>query len=234
MSRVEVIGNATLYLGDCRDVLPNITADVCLTDPPYSEVSHKGARGKGATTGGSHVLVDFASIDTAEFVSVVGQLCSVTSRWVVMTCDWRHAYPAEGSGLPVVRMGVWTKADPAPQFSGDRPGTGWEPVLILHRSGKKRWNGGGKPAVWHTQIVKNGGQHPTQKPLALILQWVMQFSDEGETILDPFMGSGTTGVASVQMNRRFVGIERDERYFDIACKRIEDAQRQGNLFGEAA
>ncbi len=234
MSEAVTIGRATLYLGDCREILPGLSADVCLTDPPYSGVSHKGARGKGATTGGKHVLVDFEPISVTEFGVMVRCICAVTTRWTVMTCDWRHAFSADDQRLPVIRVGVWTKADPAPQFSGDRPGTGWEPVLILHRPGMKRWNGGGKPAVWHTQIVKNNGVHPTQKPLLLLTHWVLQFSDEGETILDPFMGSGTTGVAAVQMGRKFIGIERDEKYFDIACRRIEDAQRQGSLFGSVA
>lgn len=224
-SRIEQIGAATLYLGDCRDILPTIRADVTLTDPPFASTTHKGARGANDTEG----KIDFDSIDMSEFAQYVKLICAATERWSVMTCDWRHGLNAESYGLPVVRLGVWTKADPAPQFSGDRPAMGWEFVLILHREGKKRWNGGGKPAVWHTQIVKNNGLHPTQKPLPLLSRWAHQFSDPGETILDPFMGSGTTGVAAVQMQRQFIGIEREPKYFDIACERIEDAQRQGRL-----
>lgn len=76
--------------------------------------------------------------------------------------------------------------------------------------------------------------HPTQKPIAL-MEWCIGFLPDAQTILDPFMGSGTTGVAAVQMGRDFIGIEREPKYFDIACKRIEDAQRQGDLFiGDAA
>lgn len=235
MTRVEHIGNATLYLGRCEDVLPTLgVVDVTLTDPPYSERTHKGARGRGATTGGAHILIDFAHFDDAQFLTAARSIVEATRRWVVMTCDPEHAFSAGRAGLPVIRLGAWTKADPAPQFTGDRPGTGWEPVLILHREGKKHWNGGGKPAVWHTQIVKNDGLHPTQKPLTLIAQWVCQFSDPNELILDPFMGSGTTGVAALSHGRRFIGIEREPRYFDIACKRIDDAQRQGSLFNTEA
>jgi site-specific DNA-methyltransferase (adenine-specific) len=178
--------------------------------------------------------VDFDAISDVELAELASLLVEQTSRWVVMTCDPLQVFAVQ-SGLPIIRIGAWTKADPAPQFTGDRPGTGWEPVLILHREGKKRWNGGGKPAVWHTQIVKNDGEHPTQKPLALLGQWVAQFSDEGETILDPFMGSGTTGVAAVKAGRSFIGIERDPKHFETARRRIEDAQRQGDFFvGEAA
>ena len=75
--------------------------------------------------------------------------------------------------------------------------------------------------------------HPTQKPVPL-MKWCLGFLPDAQTILDPFMGSGTTGVAAVQMGRDFIGIEREPRYFDIACRRIEDAQRQGDLFLEAA
>jgi DNA modification methylase len=230
VSRVETIGRATLYLGDCRDILPTIRADVCLTDPPFASATHKGARGANDAAG----KIDFASISVDEFADYARQICASTERWTVMTCDWRHGLHAEENGLPVIRLGVWTKADPAPQFSGDRPATGWEFVLIMHGAGKKRWNGGGKPAVWHTPIVKNNGVHPTQKPLRLLSQWVVQFSDPFETVLDPFMGSGTTGVAAVQMGRNFIGIESEPRYFDTACKRIEDAQRQQDMFIGAA
>ena len=79
-------------------------------------------------------------------------------------------------------------------------------------------------------LKEDGTDHPTQKPIKL-MKWTISHLPEGSnTILDPFMGSGTTGVAAVQMGRKFIGIEREERYFDIACKRIEDAQRQGDLF----
>lgn len=79
-----------------------------------------------------------------------------------------------------------------------------------------------------------GKQHPTQKPIP-VMEWCIGLIEDASLILDPFMGSGSTGVAAVRMGREFVGIEREPQYFDIACKRIEDAQRQGDLFtGEAA
>jgi site-specific DNA-methyltransferase (adenine-specific) len=97
----------------------------------------------------------------------------------------------------------------------------WEAVAILHREGKKRWNGGGHHAVWVCNVEL--GEHPTQKPLKLLLEWVAKFSDPGETILDPFMGSGTTGVACAQLGRRFIGIEKNANYFEVALRRITDA-----------
>jgi DNA modification methylase len=102
-------------------------------------------------------------------------------------------------------------------------------------SGHARWNAGGKRGVY-THNVNNPertGLHPTEKPRRLMAEIIGDFSNPGQLICDPFMGSGTTGVAAVQMGRRFIGIELNPTYFDIACRRIEDAQRQGRLFGEA-
>jgi len=83
------------------------------------------------------------------------------------------------------------------------------------------------------RALQDGKEHPTQKPIAL-MKWCIDMLQKSQTILDPFMGSGTTGVAAVQMGRKFIGIEREEKYFQIACKRIEDAQRQSDLFIGAA
>jgi len=121
-----------------------------------------------------------------------------------------------------------------PQISGDRPGQGFETVLILHSGDRKKaWNRGGGAGVW-TFPVTNGAQVPTQKPLELISSFVSDFTTPNEIVADPFMGSGTTGVAAVKLGRRFIGIERDERHFDIACQRIEQAHSQGKLFEPAA
>jgi DNA modification methylase len=223
------IGAATLYLADCMEVLPtHADVDHVITDPPYGEATHKGAR----TMAHKGALIDFSHISDGQFMSVVDHSVRLGRRWVVMTCEWRHAAALEHSAKPLVRLGVWIKPNGAPQFTGNRPGQGWEAVAILHRNGRKRWNGGGHHAVWQNNIVS--GNHPTEKPVALLSKWVQQFTDAGETILDPFMGSGTTGVAAVQMGRRFIGIERDPRHFDTACRRIEAAQRQLDMFGAAA
>lgn len=221
-----IIGNATLYNADCRDVLPVLTGvDAVITDPPYGDKTHKGAR-TGAI--GGDILLTFSSITEQLFIDICRQLVELTKRWIVMTCEWQHAAKIEESGLPLIRLGVWIKQNGAPQFTGDRPGTGWEAVAILHREGKKRWNGGGRHAVWN--VPKVDGEHPTTKPQSLLQKWVKDFTDKDECILDPFMGSGSTGVAAVQMDRKFIGIEIDNKYFDIACKRIEDAQRQQRMF----
>jgi site-specific DNA-methyltransferase (adenine-specific) len=236
------VGDVRLILGDCLDVLKSMDAgsvDAVVTDPPYSAKTHAGARsrvitGRSALTeyAGATPLVSYAPLSMDDYLAAAKECVRVARRWVVMTCDWRHAAAAEAE-LPVVRLGVWVKPDAAPQFSGDRPACGWEAVLILHRPGRKRWNGGGLPAVWRCGIQRKG-VHPSQKPLPLLRQWIEQFTDEDETILDPFMGSGTTGVACVQTGRRFVGVEIDPAYFAIAERRVAEAQAACPLFAESS
>jgi site-specific DNA-methyltransferase (adenine-specific) len=223
------IGRATLYLGDCREVLPTIDAvDHVFSDPPYGKAETHAQHLSRVTlrdgTPAGHAL-GFEGIEAEELYSFAAQWVVLARRWVVFSCEWKYAHD-----LPhLVRLGIWRKPDGAPQFTGDRPGTGWEAIAILHRAGRKRWNGGGKHAFW--AVPKGAGVgHPTQKPEPLLREWVQDFTDPNETILDPFMGSGTTGVAAVQMGRDFIGIEREPRYFDIACRRIEEAQRQSDLF----
>jgi site-specific DNA-methyltransferase (adenine-specific) len=223
--RKEVIGDATLYLGDCLEILPTLgKVDAVITDPPYGEKTHAGAR----TDSGETKLIEFASIDDATFQRFCRMAVDLSNRWVIMTCEWRHASKAEESGLPVIRLGVWIKPNGMPQMTGDRPATGWEAVLLMHRSGKKRWNGGGNPAVW--VFNKENGEHPTTKPQGLIRKWLTQFTDANETVCDPFMGSGTTGVACANLGRKFIGIEIEPKYFDIACERIDNAYRQSRMF----
>jgi site-specific DNA-methyltransferase (adenine-specific) len=221
--RIEQLAEGiTLHLADCRDVIPALSGvDVIITDPPYGAATHKGARSSNART---HSPIDFPSITAPELAGLAQEFCTLANRWVVMTCDWQHAATLADRCPSLVRLGVWVKPNAAPQFSGDRPGMGWETVAILHRAGRKRWNGGGHHAVWHCPVERGG--HPTQKPLRLVSDWVRLFSEPDELILDPFMGSGTTGLAALAQGRRFIGIERDPKYFDLACRRIEAALAQ--------
>lgn len=111
------------------------------------------------------------------------------------------------------------------------PALGGKPSLSCIAKARSAGTGGGHHAVWNYPIAQ--GEHPTQKPLPLIQDWVRAFTDIGETILDPFMGSGTTGVAAVKLGRRFIGIEIEPKYFDIACRRIADGLARPDLFVEA-
>lgn len=209
--------------GDCLSMLPSYADgqfDHVMTDPPYSPRTHAGARTTTDAPGLEVVpLVDFAPLDGETFLGFCRQCVRVSKRWVIMFCDWRHAALAEDAGLPVIRLGVWVKPDAAPQFSGDRPGVGWEAVMILHRPGRKRWKGGGHHAVW-VRNVERGSGHPTQKPVRLLREWVRLFTSPGERILDPYGGSGTTGVAAVAEGRSATVIEVDPRWCEVARDRI--------------
>lgn len=212
----------TIYHGDCREMLAWIPADVCVTDPPYDAITHRGAKSlKNGRFGGASDLIDYDPMTADRIAEIFGLMrCR---RWCVATMDYRHVSILEGdppSGLRFVRYGVWTKRDYAPQFTGDRPAMGWEAVAIFHGHVEKmRWNGGGRSAVWHTKIEKNNALVPGQKPLPLIQSFIDLFSDYGETVLDPFMGSGTTLRAAKDLGRRAIGIEIEERYCEIAAKR---------------
>jgi site-specific DNA-methyltransferase (adenine-specific) len=233
--RQEIIGDCTLYLGDCLEVLPTLgQVDVVVTDPPY------GAKDTHANHLSSVILrngepagqaLQFDGITATDLVDMARGWVERARRWVVFSCEWKHVLALDEAGL-LVRFGIWRKPDGAPQFTGDRPGKGWEAVAICHRQGRKRWNRGGGHAFW--TVPKSGvAGHPTEKPYRLVAAWVLDFTDPGETILDPFMGSGTTGVACTRLGRRFIGVEIDPHYFDIACRRIEDAYSRPDLFIEA-
>ena len=243
--RVEHIGLATLYLGDCLEVMATLPAvDHLIGDPPYEErLHHAKANMKGIVRpDGSHHWkpLDFASIDGVrdQFIAVASPK---VGGWFIVFCTAegvaRWADAINPSLMKYKRACVWVKPDSTPQMNGQCPAQGAEMfVTAWAGKGHSRWNAGGKRGVY-THCV-NGperhGAHPTEKPRRLMSEIISDFTKPGELILDPFMGSGTTGVSAVMAGRRFVGIEMNETYFDIACKRIEDAQRQGSLFGEVA
>lgn len=232
-----IIGDATLYLGDCAEILPLIgKVDAVITDPPYGEKTHANAKSNRGTGVGSKAI-DFSSLTADQLSEILAICASKCERWVIGTMEWRHISTFDTSppaGLELVRMGVWVKTNPMPQISCDRPAQGWEGIAYMHSTSgtKKRWNGGGMHGNFIGALVTDGA-HPTGKPLPLFSGFVSRFTDPNDLVLDPFMGSGTTGAAAIQLGRKFIGIERDERYFEIACKRIETAVSQGQLFAPA-
>lgn len=157
---------------------------------------------------------------------------AITQRWVVSFMDWRHVSALERcppAGLRFVRFGIWYKPNGAPQFTGDRPATGWEAIVYLHKEGgRMRWNGGGRHGVYAESKVN--GEHPTTKPLVLVERLVKDFTDPGETILDPFMGSGTTLVAAKMLGRKAIGIELEQKWADVAVRRIKATEYKPSLF----
>lgn len=208
----------TLYHGDCREILPTLEmVDHVITDPPYAQETHDGARGGAGDTR----LVTFEPVDAAQIRELYEAIDA--RRWLIATMDWRHVHALElqpPNGWRFVRFGIWVKPNGAPQFTGDRPATGWEAVACLHRdaAGRMRWNGGGHHAVFtHPKI---NGPHPTAKPDALVEEFIRLFTDPRDLILDPFGGSGTTAVAAKRLGRRCILIEREERYCEIAARRL--------------
>lgn len=239
--RIEQIGRATLYLGDALQIAPTLgSVDHLIADPPYEAITQAaiGTVPKGNLKGASMRLgrpLNFAPID--EIRQAVADLGSQSKGWFIVFCTpegvARWADVINVGAMKYKRACVWVKPDSTPQFNGQGPASGAEMfVCAWSGEGHANWNAGGKRGVY-THCV-NGperhGEHPTEKPRKLMAEIVADFTNAGQTILDPFMGSGTTGVAAVQMARNFIGIECDERYFDIACHRIEQAQRQGDLF----
>ncbi len=225
----------TLHAGNCLEVLLTLadqSLDVTIADPPYEEEAHGSQRKidrslpKG-TKGTVNKPLSFPPITEEERVEVSRQIVRITKRWVLVFCQieaadkWRECL--KNAGARYVRTGIWVKPDPTPQLTGDRPGVGYETIVIAHvGKGRMRWNGHGLPAVW-TFVSKSAERewlHPTEKPLALLLELVRLFSDEGETILDPYAGSATTGVAAIRLGRPFVGCELDVAMADVARERL--------------
>jgi site-specific DNA-methyltransferase (adenine-specific) len=158
------------------------------------------------------------------------ELCAACLRgWLVSFLDWRYVSHIEYQppiGLRFIRMGIWVKPNGAPQLSGDRPGMGWEAIAMLHNDKRRlKWNGGGHRAVW-TCLREKRPFHPAQKPLSLVKRLASLFSDPGDTILDPFMGSGTVLRAARDIGCKAIGCELKERYCEIAANRL----RQEVLF----
>jgi site-specific DNA-methyltransferase (adenine-specific) len=227
------IGEATLYLGDCMDILPTLgKVDAVITDPPYSDSTHNNAKSNAGGAGGAKAI-DFKAIDFKAIESLLDSCAALCDGWVIANMDWRHIAQLEFQKhhfYELIRFGVWVKTNPMPQISADRPANGWDGIAYIYpRNKKKTWFGGGCHGNWSGPVITNG-DHPTGKPVDMVSSWVTRFTERNKTILDPFMGSGTTGVAAIQMGRKFIGIERESKYFDIACKRIEQAVAQGQLF----
>jgi site-specific DNA-methyltransferase (adenine-specific) len=241
--RKEVIGRATLYLGDCLSIMPTLEpVDHTFSDPPYEDELH-AAIGRIRRNDGQEMIADLGFEGINATRSAVAAICVEKSNgWLILFTlaegvrAWRDEIQAAGGKYDTCL--AWVKPDSAPRFNGQGAARGFEcAVTAWCGPGYRSWNAGGKRGVY-THCVNNAertGLHPTEKPRRLMSEIVGDFTRPDQTILDPFMGSGTTGVAAVMAGRNFIGIERDETHFALACRRIEDAQRQGSLFeGEAA
>jgi len=196
------IGGATLYLGDCIDILPTLgKVDAVVTDPPYGIFDYGGKWGRGNK---SELQWD------KETPKNIQQVLDAGTDAVIWGGNYFDLPPSRG-------WLVWYKRDSVPSAADVE--LAWTSVDMNAR------------LIDQTIAATNAERcgHPTQKPLA-VMRWTVSFFPKAKTILDPFMGSGTTGVAAIQLGRKFIGIEREEKYFDMACRRIEEAAKQGQLF----
>jgi site-specific DNA-methyltransferase (adenine-specific) len=215
-----VIGRATLYNADCRDVLPLLgTIDAVVTDPPYGigHIHSGKANGKWNVANRSPIFMDDEPFDPRPFI---------IGKTIMFGAD--HFAPLLPPGgifhvwdKECGRTGRFDSFSDAELF--------WTSWTCKRRVIRYMWKG--LQVECPTDEPKR--EHPTQKPIAVMRQ-ILDMLPDAQSVLDPFMGSGTTGVAAVRMGRDFVGIEKDEKHFFTACKRIDDAQRQGDFFVEAA
>lgn len=238
------IGDCTLYLGDCLEVMPTLDkVNHIISDPPYEETLHKSknslVRSLRTDSGPELKGLDFTSIDAIrnDVVTIVESVCI---GWFIVFCTVegvaRWADVINSSKIKYKRACFWVKPDCTPQLNGQGPAQGAECfVCSWNGKGVAKWYSGGKRGVYthNTNSKLRDGRHPTEKPISLMIELLNDFSFEDDIILDPFMGSGTTGVACAKLGRKFIGIELDEDYFNISCERIKKSYEQPDLFVEA-
>jgi DNA modification methylase len=209
------IGDATLYRGDCLEVMKTLdSVDAIITDPPYGI----GIAGQKKTTNKNpkhnrKYHEDKGWDDSIPDKKVFDEMFALTDIHIIWGGNYFVDYLTEGHKGWL----YWDKGqDGLTMSDGELAYTSLDKPLRAFR-------------INRGEIARDGSCHPTQKPVQL-MKWCLKQIIGYKLILDPFMGSGTTGVASVQDGRKFIGVEIDQKYFDIACKRIEDAQRQLRLF----
>lgn len=237
--REVVIGDCRLILGDCLQVLPLLgKVDHVITDPPYEKEAHRKDRRVMRRDGLVAGPLSFDQLTELSRETIANETARVSAGWLIFFCQaegiapWRDAIEAAGAKYKAPM--VWIKPDGMPQFNGQGPGMGHESLVTAWAGkGHSKWNGGGRHGVF---VIPKGESvravHETQKPVRLMRELVHLFTDYGQTVLDPFMGSGTTGVAALRLGRKFVGIEMDEKYFELACRRIRNAYAQPDFLIE--
>jgi DNA modification methylase len=232
--RKEVIGNATLYLSDCMEVLPTLDpVDEIVMDPPY-ELSSAGP-------GKSHFGMSLGKFDSQDYKDIVSgfdpevvfpelsrvcdpfnMFCFCSNKQISKIMAYHEAQDRSTTLL------VWHKVNAAPFANGVWRG---DIEYCVHARAKGAvfvGNAEEKKKVSEYPLV-NDTSHPTVKPLGLISKYVRIGSKPGQTVLDPYMGSGTTGVACLREGRKFVGIELDPKHFETACRRISEAYSQPDM-----
>lgn len=221
-ARTETIGDCTLYLGDCLDVMPTLgKVDAVVTDPPYG-IGESGSRARSRGTSSERVkrmtVIDYGDFNwdgkIAEEAVTIAR--DISQHHIIFGGNY-YSLPPTSCWL------VWDKLN-----TGDFADCelAWTNLPKAVRRLQYHWNG----CMRKERHIPR--EHPTQKPVGVMEWCIGHLPDDAQTILDPLMGSGSTGVACVNLGRKFIGIEINETYFDIACRRIEEAYKQPRLFEE--
>ena len=212
MMRVEQIGECTLYLGDCTEVLPQLGGvNAVVTDPPYGFLTGSCGRGAGKL---KQRKLNVANLewDVAPESEMLERIIASGQHAIIWGGNYFTLPPCRG-------VLVWDKQQPWPNFS----------------AAEIAWTTFDRPAAMFRLSSSQGDKgennaHPTVKPLEL-MQWCLSLLPPPQTLIfDPYMGSGTTGVACVKMGKKFIGVERSPEYFEIACRRIREAYAQPDMF----
>lgn len=200
--QIEQIGNATLYCGDCNDIIPTLSkVGAVVTDPPYGiNISNNPIRHKYKKKEWDKNPLNKEQIEL---------LFKHSTYQIIWGGNYFDIPPCKG-------FFIWDKVQPE-NFS----------LAMCEMA----WTNIPKPAkIFKFRVIGYEKVHPTQKPVPLMEWCINKLPSEVNSILDPFMGSGTTGVACAKLGKKFIGIEQDKEYFDLACKRIDDAYKQGDIF----
>lgn len=220
---------------DSFEVLKKIQTgefDVTITDPPFSAHVHANLC-SGSLVGKKSVPKYELAFDPLAEYTWAKELVRVTRRWALVCCSVEDFGRFEMAvGRPdYVRSGIWYKPNAMGQLTADRPATSYEGVAIMYApTRKKRWNGRGSYGIWKCNGTRGKtDRHPNEKPLDLALKWVALFSDRGETVFDPFCGSGAFGEAALLLGRNYVGWDNDSKWVRRASERCSAASAS---FGE--
>lgn len=222
MTRVERLSDdVTLYQGDCREILPTLGRfDAVVTDPPYGiNVANLMAKQSGTKYGNAAAAKSHYDASDWDIVPPDAELLDAC----IHSAECAVIFGGNYFDMPPARCWlIWDKQNGGNAFADAE--MAWTNIDKPVRLKRHMWNG----------MLRKGGEaregHPTQKPVEVMKWCIEQLPTTANTIIDPFMGSGTTGVAAVKLGRQFTGIELEPKYFDIACRRISEAMKQPDMF----
>lgn len=237
---MTMMGERAWLINDDNALVYDMLGDVnaVITDPPYgAEVHHKDRIGRSALGEIDAVKIPFSALTDVDRELMGLFAMERVKGWSLIFCQdegitaWRERMDTfYGHGTRFYRPMIWLKPNAKPNLQGDGPGKGHEMIQAYWSGpGRPQWNGGGKVGVFihnrpHRPI------HPTEKPVSLMKELVRLFTNPGDVIFDPFMGSGSTGVAAIELGRKFIGVERNPDYFATAKQRIGEALSKNDLF----